>query len=266
LNFLFEKKGRDQTVGVFRAWYFLTVIVGLFKYRFGYELFLLHGPAHDRWIYKLYPVTSGEYRLLFAATVVTALFSMFGIFTRWSLVSFLCSFFLYESYVGSLSYTTNLTFFVALGLLATPLAARQFSVDEWRGKPGVRDQVGFFELVIFALGAIYLSSALTKFLQSGFSDWPEVASQYFHIHYLYSESESVLPMLNRPSLTKFGAWATLVFESTFILCYFVAPLRRVYFITGIAFHLSVYLTMEINFFDFFVSAYPALLLARRDAK
>lgn len=110
----------------------------------------------------------------------------------------------------------------------------------------------FYFLIRVYISLIYLSSAMSKLIYSGW-DWVSgyTLSQALLGISMSRDLNSFLLLTELPALMMVLAITTLCFELFFSLILFMPKLTRFFQIAGLLFHLTILLILGINFFYFF---------------
>lgn len=177
--------------------------------------------------------------------VLSLIFIVLGIAQRPFMIAALLSSLLYFNAISSLAYVqrkANLAILVLFILVFSPALGRPLE------SPGTGWEL---ILVKICLAQMYLSSAVQKLKQSGFS-WldGETLQTYLIENYLWSDSRAALMLAQNKKLCAVLSVFTLLFELSFGLVIFFPQLGLYYFAAAVLFHTGTWITMRINYLKY----------------
>lgn len=139
--------------------------------------------------------------------------------------------------IALVPYSTNIVFFVLLGMLVINPMKKH---ESWKN------------YIYFLLSFFYISAFISK-IRFSLTSWinGEALSYFLKESFLYTGYEKALYISNSQLICAALSLPVLIFELTFVIGYFKKWLR-IYFIgAALLLHAGIYLLMNINFFYFF---------------
>lgn len=194
--------------------------------------------------------------------IVSGGLALLGVFTRFALFIFACTFFYVQGYLYSFGdfHHSEAIGCIALFALAFSPVGRAISVDRLRvvhrtGEPlfGVDEYSPFAGWALIFIQwffvAMYWSAVASK-LGSGGLDW---ANGYTLQYYLARdglrwESDLALWLSQHHTLVQFGQIGVILFQSFFFMAVLFPVLRWLAVPAGLTLHISIYLTLTAPFF------------------
>lgn len=240
-------------VSLFHCGYLSFVAWGLLRYRPYYE---------DYFTAVVWPGRLGflvqspqQFHFLMVATIIAVLIAAVrgGVWTWLALLTFSLT----ELNISPLlkPYTTNISFFILLILAFSdpPSFSPRFSMRKTSAWP--------LTASYFYLSLTYLSTGLSK-LSADFMGWisGEALRDHLWKNYVLAGSDLSLRLYDSPLLLQILSPSIILFETGFILGFFVPRARKPLLIAGLFFHAAILIVLKINFFDFYVPVYLAAAL------
>lgn len=209
--------------------------------------------------------------IIFGITIITGLTSSIGWKTRLSLLIFAYSNLFIQAYLYSFGdfHHIHAIMLITLGLLAFSPAGESLSIDDLERrlkvsrkleKPTANLQSRFSNIIrqrsrfaawpllltqwMFSL--IYLSAAFSK-LKSGL-DWLNGYTLQYHLLRSGWQRGSLAFWFSQNHLLALVfSWISVLWELTFFLVLIFPQLTWLYIPVGVAFHVGIYVTMDLNF-------------------
>lgn len=221
----------------------------------------LQVPFGSEIIFLLTPKSQSWNDVLWWGFAISCLCGIVGLYTRSALaVAAATSLFVYglPQFFGKVDHSHHLVWFAVL--LACSPCGDALSVDRWRAaRFGRTEGMDLLQarkyalplrIVWLSMGLIYFFSGAWKLLAVGW-DWALGDNIKYTLYHKWFELGGYRPPFSvdaYPLLYRSFGLAALVFELGFIVAIFLAPLRRLLVVAGLAFHAWIYVFLDIKLY------------------
>jgi hypothetical protein len=222
---------------------------------------LLQVPLGSEIVFGLMPKSQSGSDVLWWVFTISCLCGLIGWHARAALaVATATGLFVYglPQFFGKIDHSHHLLWF-ALVLASSP-CGDALSVDQWlasgSGRAPVADRAPAqkyalpLRIVWLLIGLIYLFSGAWKLLAVGW-DWALGDNIKYTVHHKWFDLGGYQPPFRidaYPTLYRSLGLGALGFELGFIVAIFLAPLRRVFVVVGLAFHAFIYFFLDIRLY------------------
>lgn len=222
---------------------------------------LRHVPLGSEMVFALMPKSQAGSDILWWAFAVSCLCGLIGWHTRSALaVATATGIFVYglPQFFGKVDHSHHLVWFALL--LSSSPSGDALSVDSWLARRDGRARTADLapaqkyalplRIVWLLIALIYFFSGAWKLLAVGW-DWALGDNIKYTLHHKWFDLGGYRPPFQidaYPVLYRSLGLAALGFELGFIIAIFVAPMRRVFVVAGLAFHAFVYFFLDIKLY------------------
>lgn len=183
---------------------------------------------------------------------ISLVMSMFGLFTRYSLIiAFICMTSLHQRNIFLLSSSETLMRVMTILLICSP-CGHSFSIDSLLGRyyPTFQQKrtwpVWALRLIQIQLSVIYLWTFIHKLKGE---TWIDGTAVYYATRLEGMTNFTIPILMDSPIFLKLATWGTLLTEFSLGVLIWVKPIRKYVIALGVVFHLGIEYLMSIPFFE-----------------
>jgi hypothetical protein len=267
-KFFFEEKSTDG-IALFRIiWmgliliYFLIDLGNIHDF-YGPEAIISFGTARSQFpdlhanLFNLFNPSYEATHGLLIVYGISLVLSVFGLFTRWSLVvALLCMTSLHQRNIWLLSSSEMLMRAITLFLIFSP-CGHSLSIDSLLGRfySQFRQKrmwsVWALRLIQIQISVVYLWTFWHKLKGD---TWIDGTAVYYATRLESMRNFSIPYLMDSTLFLKFLTWSTLVLEFSLGALIWIKEFRKPVIFIGILFHLGIEFMMTIPFFELYMIA------------